>query len=320
MKERSKLTLSGLIIIIAVIAFWLLIIFPVLEKVKRISQKVVCGTNLKGLGTAITVYSNDYDDNYPQLPGNGPWAKELGFPYYLEKPDFETTQSNTPRTISSSLYLLVREADVHPKSFVCPWADQTEFDNSNPNNSSFVDLWDFGIEPYKHVSYSYHNPYGKFSPNGFRSAAFAVSADMNPWFQDGNIVPPGKDNLPPQVIKIPAELLNVRPWKTEDLTLRRQQNQELRELWKPSNSTNELPHRGPLEKKAKYAEGQNVLFGDGHSSWEKQPNVGVKYDNIYTYWSVEEDPSEQDKQGGTAPTGRSPENDAKSEEDSFLVL
>ncbi|MHC5163328.1 MAG: hypothetical protein ACYSO4_09495, partial [Planctomycetota bacterium] len=66
--------------------------------------------------------------------------------------------------------------------------------------------------------------------------------------------------------------------------------------------------------------GQNVAYADGHTSYEKQPNVGVKYDNIYTYWSTKENPTEQDKQGGTAPTGRSPENDAKSSNDSFLVL
>ena len=67
-------------------------------------------------------------------------------------------------------------------------------------------------------------------------------------------------------------------------------------------------------------EGQNVLYADGHNSYEKQPNVGVKRDNIYTFWSTEENPTEQDKQGGTAPTSRSAENDAKSKDDSFLAI
>ncbi len=63
-----------------------------------------------------------------------------------------------------------------------------------------------------------------------------------------------------------------------------------------------------------------VLFGDGHVSYEKQPNIGVKNDNIYTFWSTEENPTEQDKQGETAPTSRSVENDAKSKDDSFLAI
>ena len=66
--------------------------------------------------------------------------------------------------------------------------------------------------------------------------------------------------------------------------------------------------------------GQNVLYTDGHVEFEKTPNVSVNKDNIYTYWSAEENPSGQDVQGGTAPTERNSENDAKSEEDSFLVI
>ena len=306
MEKQSKLTLTGFVVVIFVVAFWFLIIIPGLQKVKRIEGRVLCGTNLKGLGTAMIVYANDHDDKYPQLPGTGPWAKDLGFPFYLEEPDFESTHSNTLRTISSSLYLLVKETDVHPKSFICPWADQVEFDGSNPKNLSLIDLWDFGIDPYKHISYSYHNPYGNFPPDASRPASFAVMADMNPWFKDGNIIPPGKENLPPQIIKIPS--------KNEMSTTK------IREIWKPSNTLNELPLEGFLGKKAQYSEGQNVLYADGHSAWEFQPNMGVRYDNIYTFWSTEENPSEQDRQGGTAPTSRGPKNDAKSEEDSFLVL
>ncbi|MBN2513895.1 MAG: hypothetical protein JXB18_13240, partial [Sedimentisphaerales bacterium] len=67
-------------------------------------------------------------------------------------------------------------------------------------------------------------------------------------------------------------------------------------------------------------EGQNVLYADGHSAYEIQPNIGMGNDNIYTYWSTEKEPSEQDIQGGTAPTGRTAENDAKSKEDSFLAI
>jgi hypothetical protein len=59
---------------------------------------------------------------------------------------------------------------------------------------------------------------------------------------------------------------------------------------------------------------------DGHASFEKQPNIGVKNDNIYTFWPTKESPTEQDRQGGTAPTSRSPENDAKSKDDSFLAI
>ena len=43
-----------------------------------------------------------------------------------------------------------------------------------------------------------------------------------------------------------------------------------RTLWRPFNSRN---HGG---------EGQNVLYADGHASFERTPTVGVDHDNIYT--------------------------------------
>ena len=62
------------------------------------------------------------------------------------------------------------------------------------------------------------------------------------------------------------------------------------------------------------------MYADGHVDFMRYSNVGVENDNIYTFWSTEDNPTEQDKQGGTAPTSRSPENDAKSKDDSFLAI
>jgi len=80
--------------------------------------------------------------------------------------------------------------------------------------------------------------------------------------------------------------------------------------------------RGPTHRQSKRQphDAQNVLFADGHVAYETQPNVGADQDNIYTFWSAPDNPTEQDIQGGTAPTDRSPDNDAKSRDDSFLVI
>jgi prepilin-type processing-associated H-X9-DG protein len=289
MERNARLTLVGLGTVAGLILFVILLAIPALNLVKKIAIKNVCGTNLKGLGTAMTVYANDYDDMYPQLPGTGPWSEDLGFPFFLDRPDFSNAQSNTLRNISASLYLLVRYADVAPSSFVCPYSEMQPFDGINPTQKKIIELWDFGYDPYAHVSYAYHNPYGKYPPDGTLSAAFAVMADMSPWLRDGNFVMPGSES--DQQVNRPA-IITV----TDKTT------------WKTGTGRY---HDG---------QGQNVLYADGHTSWETQPNVGVKNDNIYTYWSVEENPTEQERQGGTAPTGRGPENDAKSKEDSFLAI
>jgi hypothetical protein len=290
MGKRNKLTLVGLIVVIVIISFMFLIMIPLLNAVKRIAQHTICPTNLKGLGTAMTVYANDYKDNFPQLPGTGPWSKELGFDYFLEKPDFKPggAQSNLPRTITASWYLLVKYADVVPtKSFVCPSSDQEEFDGSNPDKRDITKLWDFGFEPHKHVSYVMHNPYGQYPADGRRSATFAVAADMSPYFENGNIV-----------------------YNPKETVLQKRIDPRYPYL---SQLYNALPHG---------TEGQNVVYSDGHTSFETRPDVGVKNDNIYTHWLTKTDtePNDLDKRIGQPPRRHTPENDAKSKDDSFLAI
>lgn len=299
MKCKKGLTRIELLIVAIVVALVIIVVNQIFIIPRyRIASRVYCITNLKGLGVAMTVYAYDYDDEYPKL-GKGAWSKELGYSY--DDTDFPAYTHEGSCTITSSLYLLVREADVSPKSFVCTEAapDGTsnkqnryiEFDGHNSKTLDIVELWDFGPEPYKHVGYAYHNPYGKYPTGDWLPASFATLADMNPWLSNGEIQNIQNENSAPQIIRI-----------TDPTT------------WKYGISLN---HQ---YKDKNYSEGQNVLFADGHTAFEKQPNVGVRRDNIYTFWSTEDNPTEQDIQGGTAPTSRSPENDAKSENDSFLAI
>ncbi len=271
-------------------------------KVRHIASRVVCGTNLKGLGTAMIVYANDYDDNYPVLPGKGPWSKRLGFDYYHANADFSKggAEEYNSRTITASWYLLVREADVSPRSFVCPSSSLAAFGGENPNNLDITELWDFGHDPHQHVSYVMQNPYGKFPADETKGAAFAIAADMSPWFKAGDIVSPPADGSAPQIIKAEDD-----------------------ETWSLGNSCNHPELRKRLFRYVPVKgsrPAQNVLFGDGHNSFEKSANCGGGKDNIYTIWSKDDEPSEQDRQGGKNPTARDNENDAKSEEDSFLAI
>ena len=292
MEQKNGLTLTGLVVTLFVVFISLAVLLPMMERTRRTPLGLICGINLKGLGNAMMVYANDYDDYYPRLPGMGSWSKDLGFAYDMEKPDFsaEGAQGKTSRTITASWYLLVREADVSPRSFVCPCTKQQEFNGNNLANRDIVYLWDFGNNPYQHVSYAMHNPYGKFPATGDRSASFAIAADMSPWIVNGDFIPPGPKKTPPQIISFSDKA-----------------------TWKLGNSIN---HR----QQSAIAEGQHVLYADGHSVYAIQPNVGTNDDNIYTYWSSEKNPTRQDKQVGTAPTGRTTENDAKSKEDSFLAI
>ena len=119
------------------------------------------------------------------------------------------------------------------------------------------------------------NPYGKFPADETKSAAFAIAADMNPWFKVGTIVSPGEDGNAPQLIKADDN-----------------------KTWSLGNSYNHPEVRKRLFRYVPVKgsrPSQNVLFADGHSSYEKSANCGVGKDNIYTYWSKDAEPSEQDR-------------------------
>lgn len=46
-------------------AMGLAIVMPALNKTKMVAQRVISGTNLKGIGVACFVYANDHDDRFP---------------------------------------------------------------------------------------------------------------------------------------------------------------------------------------------------------------------------------------------------------------
>ncbi len=264
MKKRG-FTLIELLVVIAIIAMLLAILMPALNKVKKIAIRVVCATNLKGLGTAQAVYANEYEDQWARQCSSVPvagtqitWAAGMSGWQNSNENWNDPTQSYVI-TVSSSLYLLVREADVSPKSFVCGGGGQTAYDGTNLVGADLVELWDFSATPKAYVSYSYHMPYSKYAASGSASAAFAAMADKNPWmdpkltFVDlGDVT---ADNFTEHVAKIGPYYSNPAFQKYQ------------------IQAANAYPHG---------REGQNVTFGDGHASYEKTSDVGVRHDNIYT--------------------------------------
>lgn len=284
MKKRG-FTLIELLVVIAIIAMLLAVLMPALSKVKKIAQRVVCGTNLKGLGTAQTVYANDYDDEYAVQGAGGAhtWARRTAG--WLDTA--KNWQTAGDITVGASLYLLVREADVSPKSFVCPSSDQKPFDGKNSNNLDIIQLWDFGsytVEnngPENCVSYSYHQPYvavnpgtgqgtgskSRYAASGTRSAAFALMADQNPYFENPKLK---------RVQATSAEDAKEKVWKLGNGSATEADVATGLQNWQ-YKVNNALPHD---------REGQNVLYADGHSSNETRTDVGIKNDCIYTVWTA----------------------------------
>jgi hypothetical protein len=232
----------------AIIPFW----FIALRRPRSVAYRPVCGTNLSGIGKAMLIYSNDYDDELPRAGGRDSiwgnsipdWTADSRSGAYGLNPDGSGGQA----TISSSLYLLVKYAEIEPKHFICNKEKGVkEFKSSAylKGEREVIDLWDFGPEPRKHCSYSYHMPYGLYALTLSSEPGMAVAADSNPW------------------IKAPA----AKPKKFAKFD--------------PDGDRKAIDAGNCIWHKA---DGQNVLFMDCHVGFEKISFCGINSDNIYTYW------------------------------------
>jgi len=110
MKIRNGFILTELIVVIASIALLVAIFMPAQGKVREIANRVVCGTNLKGFGNAVTVYANDFDGMYPCQ------GKEFDHTWGDLTDDWMDPKKDWSKeggiTVGASMYLLVRLAAV----------------------------------------------------------------------------------------------------------------------------------------------------------------------------------------------------------------
>lgn len=70
MKIKHFFTLIELLIVIAIIAILASLLLPSLRKARERGKTIACNSNLKQLGSAVNIYSTDFDAYYPPCPSN----------------------------------------------------------------------------------------------------------------------------------------------------------------------------------------------------------------------------------------------------------
>ncbi len=145
MSKSKGFTLIELLVVIAIIAILAAIIFPAFSQARAKARQASCLSNLRQLGTAFMMYTEDYDELLPGAADGTPGAGLTGgWMYYTEFPAEVTPGAYHPDR--GSLYPYVKSKAV----YVCPEDSQGQTSgDSYAYNDCLVTGLTAGLHPGK---------------------------------------------------------------------------------------------------------------------------------------------------------------------------
>ena len=265
MKRRRVFgfTLIELLVVVAIIALLISILLPSLSRARELSKRLVCAANLSGLGKSCKIYSSPMvnpEEVWP-IPAFNLSARKTsqggtGIDYCQKiTNDHEDPQGcvDKPKRTDASCEDSTALSTTRALWMLVRAGDiqvkqmVCPSSGGGPDPAEEIDRY-YDFESIDYVSYGYQVPFGpnQTRPSENLDSRMGMIADRGPYYTSTQ-APDNSDKL--DEASAPPE-------------------------WKAFNSPN---HGGRGA-----GEGQNVLYQDGHATFERKPIVGVDYDNIYT--------------------------------------